>query len=277
MRRLSVFLASIFLLAPLYGAFDYPAGSAGNAALGNSNIASTVAADGLFLNPALLINSRAFYAALNYSQLYNLKELQYANGMIALPYKSFGVGLGVEDFGASLYRENKFTIGIAKSFYNNAVAIGFSSHLYHVAVEGYGSSSAVGVSIGLRYRVSEALHLAGAIENLNQPELNGYGEEIPQRIQAGLQFQPVDALRAHLKVQKDSWYSPEVLFGVEYRVFGNLQLYSGYSTLATLPSFGLSLGMFNVEVNYALQYHFDLGQTHFAGIAFHPGRWGIKR
>lgn len=272
MRRLAVIPIFLLLLAPLYGAFDYPAGSAGNAALGSSNLASTTAADGLFLNPALVINSRAFYAALNYSQLYNLKELQYASGMIALPYKSFGLGLGVEDFGASLYRENKLTIGAAKSFYNNAVAIGFSAHFYHISIEGYGSGSAFGISFGLRYRVSDALHLAGAIENINQPELNGYAEEIPQRIQAGLQFQPVEALRAHLKVQKDSWYSPEVFFGIEYRVFGNLQLFSGYSTLATLPSFGLSLGIFNVEVNYALQYHFDLGPTHFAGIAFRPGK-----
>lgn len=272
MKRLAIIPTFLLLLAPLYGAFDYPGGSAGNAALGSSNLASTTAADGLFLNPALLINCRALYAALNYCRLYNLKELQYANGMIALPYRSFSFGLGIEDFGASLYRENKLTLGAAKSFYNNAVAIGISTHFYHISIAGYGSSSAFGISAGLRYRVSEALHLAGVIENINQPKLNGYGEEIPQRIQVGLQFQPVETICAHLRVQKDSWYSPELFFGVEYRLFSNLQLLSGYSTLATLPSFGLALGIFKVEVNYALQYHFELGPSHFAGIAFRPGK-----
>lgn len=257
-------------LAPLHAAFDYPAYSARNAAMANSYIASTFARDGFLMNPALLSNLTSFYAALNYSQLFNLNDLRYATGMVGMSLKSFGVGLGVEDFGNTLYRETKFTFSASKLFYNNVLAIGLSFQFYNVSVENYGSSNSIGLNLGIRYQILPVLHIAGAIENFNRPDLNGYGEEIPQRIQVGFQYKPLDQLAAHLKIQKDSWFSPEVLLGIEYQILNNLELYSGYSTLGTIPSFGILLNVAKVEVSYAMQYHFDLGPTHFIGIAFNP-------
>jgi hypothetical protein len=253
---------------PLFGAFDYPAFSARNAALANSYLAATYVQDAFVLNPALLVNTTSLYAALNYSSLFNMNELRYANGILGTSFKSIGIGLSVEDFGSSLYKEDKLSLAFSKLFYNNALAIGFSLHAYFISVENYGSSNTIGLTLGVRYRLLESLHLAGVVENVNQPALNSYREEIPQRIQLGVQYQPVDQLVTHLKVQKDSWFSPEVSFAAEYRVFDSLEFFSGYSTLATTPSFGVLLNIFRVEVSYAMQYNFDLGSTHFIGIAF---------
>lgn len=270
MKLFCLLIILVFGLSHLYGAFDYPANSPKNAALSGSPLASTYASDGFLLNPALLVNANRFFAALNYSQLFNLKELRYTSGMVGLPFKTLGVGVGIEDFGNMLYRETKISLGAAKLFYNSVLAVGFSVQVYHVAIERYGSSSSFGLNLGMRYQLLPVLHVAGTIENFNRPKLNGFGEQIPQRIQIGIQYQPVDQLVAHLKVQKDSWFSSEVLLGVEYRMFSSLQLFSGYSTLASNPSFGVMLDVSNIEVSYALQYHFDLGPTHFVGIAFNP-------
>lgn len=256
----------------LQAAFDYPAYSARNAALSNSYLAATGIHDGFMINPALSSQTGAFYASLNYSQLYNIKELQYANGLAVLPLAAFGLGVGVENFGGALYSENKITINSSKLFYNNSLAVGVSLGVYHLSAEGYGSSSTVGLSIGILYQVTPNLHIAGVVENFNQPSINGFGEELPQRIQAGLQFEPVSHLRTHLKIQKDSYFSPEVLLGVEYRLFTNFEVFSGYSTLVTSPSFGFSLNAAKVEASYAIQHHFDLGTTHFIGIAFNGGK-----
>lgn len=270
MKLFYLLIAVAFGLTPLYAAFDYPANSPKSAALSGSSLASTYARDGFLLNPALLVNASRFYAALNYSQLFNLKELRYSNGMVSLPFKSLGLGVGIEDFGNTLYRETKISIGAAKLFYNNILAVGLSVQIYHVSIERYGSGNTFGLSLGMRYQLLPVLHVAGTIENFNRPKLNGFGEQIPQRIQIGVQYQPIEQLAAHLKVQKDSWLASEVLLGIEYRMSSNLQLCSGYSTLASTPSFGVMLDVSNIEVGYALQYHFDLGPTHLIGIAFNP-------
>lgn len=270
MKPVYLLLAIAFGLTPLYGAFDYPANSPKNAALSGSPLASTYARDGFLLNPALLVNTNRFYAALNYSQLFNLKELRYSNGLVGIPFKSLGLGVSIEDFGNTLYRETKISIGAAKLFYNNVLAVGLAVQVYHVSIERYGGSNSFGLNLGMRYRLLDGLQVAGTIENFNRPKLNGLGEQIPQRIQIGFEYQPLEQLAAHLKVQKDSWFSSEVLLGIEYRMLSNLQLCSGYSTLASIPSFGVMLDVANIEVSYALQYHFDLGPTHFVGIAFNP-------
>lgn len=271
MRRL-VYTLMIFCFGSkaAFSAFDYPAYSARSAALSNSYIASTLARDGFILNPALLANASSFYAALNYSQLFNLKELRYANGMIIFPFKSFGVGGAIENFGTSMYRETRISLNAAKLFYNNSLSVGLSLHYYQISVDNYRNSATIGLNFGIRYQILPILHLAGAIENFNQPKLNGFGEQIPQRIQFGFQYQPVEQIAAHVKVQKDSWYSPNLSLGIEYQVFSSLGFYTGYSTLATIPSFGVRLDILKVEINYAMQYHFDLGSTHFVGIAFYP-------
>ena len=271
----SCYLFYLFIIVaigftPLHAAFDYPAYSARSAAMANSYVASTFACDGFMMNPALLSNATSFYGALNYAQLFALADLRYANGMAGMPVKSFALGLGIEDFGNSLYRETKLALSASKLFYNNLLSIGISFQFYNISVQNYGNSSTIGLNLGIRYQILPALHVAGAIENFNQPRLNGYGEEIPQRIQVGFQYKPLDQLAAHFKIQKDSWFSPEALLGIEYQIFNNLELYSGYSTLGTIPSFGVLLNIKKIEISYAMQYHFDLGPTHFAGIAFNP-------
>ncbi len=269
MKRWFITLLFVFTVSPLFGAFDYPAFSARNAALSGSYIAATTGWDGFLMNPALSANTQTFFGELNYFQLFNLKELRYANGLAVFPLRGWGIGLGVENFGGTLYSENKFTVNSAHRFFDSQLQVGVSFHLYHISAKNYGSSSAFGVSVGLQYRVLSTVQIAGAIDNLNRPSINGFSEQVPQTIRMGLQYQPVERIRTHVAVQKDSWFSPELSLGVEYQMFDNMSLQSGYSTRADIPSAGVLFKVLHAEISYALQYHFDLGETHFFSVAFH--------
>ena len=129
----------------------------------------------------------------------------------------------------------------------------------------------LGFSVGFRYKISPYLWIGGTIENINRPELNGYSEELPQIIQFGLQYKVVNQLFTHLSIQKDAWFSPIVSIGIEYEIVKSLQLSSGFSSAASLPSIGICLNIFSVKVDYSVQHHFDLGPTHFVGIAYSSG------
>ncbi len=262
---LALFLLFYF---PLYGGFDNPAFSARSAALANGYPASTAGRDGFLINPALSSYASGFYAALSHSRLYGLKELQYAGGTVVHPVGPFGAAFSIENLGSSLYRETSLTLNTSKSFLNNYLSVGFSLHYYQISVAHYGNSSAAALSLGCQYRVLENLYIGAALTNINRPALNGYRDEIPQVTRLGLQYQNSSTFITHLSIEKDSWYPPEVTIAAEYIMYKGLALRSGFSSEISRPSLGIMLHVSRIEIDYALQHHFELGNTHFIGIAF---------
>jgi len=259
------------MLTRVYSAFDYPAISAHNAGLANSNLASTIVPDGFLLNPALSVNAISFYAGLNYFQLFNLKELTYSSGQAALPLKGFYFGLGIQTFGETLYRENKITLNSSKKLIDQKLAIGLSVNIYNISVQNYNNINTWGLDLGFRFSLSENWHVAGVVENINQPKLNGYAEELPNRVQFGFEYRVASQLYSNVSIQKDAWFDPAVLVGVEYSLTNSLGILSGFSSAANLPSGGINLNILNINISYSIQHHFELGPTHFIGIAYNPG------
>lgn len=269
-------LAIVSLLAvwlhPLYAGFDYPAYSARNAGLGSSYLAGGAIRDGFLLNPALSALNAGSYAALNYANLYGMRELQYANGIALLPWAGGGIGLAAQTLGGGIYRESQLTINSSKTFHNSNLSIGFSLHYYHVTVEGYDQAASWGLDGGFRYRVQDNLYIAGAVRNLNRPGLYGHPEEIPRVAEAGFAYAPLPEMSAYLAVRKDSWHAPEISLGASCRIYEQLEILSGYSATSAMPSLGIVLDAFGAEASYAVQHHFDLGPTHYVGLALHPFR-----
>lgn len=265
-------LIIIFMtLTSAHAAFDYPAISAHSAGLANSNLASTRTPDAFLINPALSVNVRSFYAGLNYFQLFNLSELAYSSGQAAFSFGGFAFGAGIQTFGGILYRENKITFSSARHFINKKLAVGLSVNIYNISVQNYNSINAFGLDLGFRLALSENWHMAGVVENINQPKLNGYAEELPNRAQFGFEYRVTDQLYSNVSIQKDGWFDPVVLVGVEYGLTNMLGIISGFSSAANLPSGGISLNIHNIHIDYSVQHHFELGPTHFIGIAYNPG------
>jgi len=271
MKLFSLILCLAFL-TPLYGAFDYPAIGAHSAALANSNLASTLSQDGFIINPALSVNTKSIYGSLNYYRLFNLKSLAYSSGHFAFAFKSLHAALGVQSFGGDLYRESKITINSSRAFIDNKLAVGLSVNIYNITIQYYDNIYSYGLDFGFRYAVSPKWSVAGVIENINQPKLNRYSEELPNRIQLGFEYQIAPQLTSNLTLQKDAWFSPAVLFGIEYRLSNSLNILSGFSSAANLPSGGIGLNIFHAQIYYSVQHHFDLGPTHFVGIAYNPSK-----
>lgn len=269
MRILSIIL-SFMIITHSHAAFDYPAISAHNAGLANSALASTVSTDGFLLNPALSVNNDSFSAGLNYFQLFNLKELTYSSGQTSFSFKGMYFGVGIQTFGETLYRENKMTLNSAKKFISGKMAVGLSLNIYNIDIENYDNINAWGLDVGFCLSLSESWHVAGVIESINQPKLNGHSEELPNRVQLGFEYRVADPLYANLSIQKDAWFSPMVLIGIEYRLSMHLRLNSGFASEANLPAAGVGLNVSNIAVNYAVQHHFVLGPTHFVGITYAP-------
>ncbi len=271
MNKLTGIFVILIFASGAFAAFDYPAYSPAGAALGNSYMASEQFASSFLLNPALSAYSRFYTASLNYFQLFNMPELGYAGGTITIPFRNFGIGAAAETFGGSLYRESRFTLNVAHLRRNNRFALGLSASFYSISAKNYPAAAAVGVSVGVQYELRTNFRIAGAVENINQPRLNGHSEEIPQRIRLGFQYNPAPGIETFVTVEKDAYFDPDLLLGVAAHPAALLKIYSGFSLQSSLPSGGIALQIGRLNINYALQYHFDLGTTHFIGISINPG------
>ncbi len=271
MNKCPTKLAILFLWLSInaYGAFDYPAYSPPSAAVLNSAIAGGIGYDGAVMNPGLSAGITDLYASLSYTNFYNMTELQLSNGMVLFPYKEIGLGVIIQDFGNSRYREDRIKVLAAKHFNNNSFAVGIALSGYQVSIDGYGSKQALGIDVGFVYSLSSLLTFGGVIENVNQPSMAGRKEELPQVFRLGATFHPDEDLTAFIGIEKDSWYNPSYALGIAYQLYHTLTIYSGYSSLSAQPSFGLQLRIRRADFRYAVQYHSELGTTHFWGIAFH--------
>jgi len=265
--------ALLFCLAPthcLWGAFDFPAGSTRNAAVANSHISSTRSIEAFLINPALSVNNDQIFGKLCYYRLFNLKELTHSTGIIAFRIAKFNWGIAVHSLGDQIYRENKITMNFSKLVYHHKLSIGLSLNYYLLNVINYDNMNTMGIDLGIRYQISSNFWMGMAIANLNQPKLNGYSEEIPQTIHLGLQYEVLNPLLFHFSVQKDAWFTPSLSLAVEYNISNYLEISTGFNSDANMPTGGIVINIAQLKFDYAIQYHFDLGPTHFFGIAYAP-------
>jgi len=268
MKKLAII--TLFLIWNFsFAAFDYPARSAANAATGGSGSAASHLSGNFLLNPALSLNTLyPLSIGFSYFRLYNLPEFGYANAVATLRRGNYGMGLAIEHFGSRLYREETLFLNGARRFLNDKLTIGLTLKFYFLVVENYENASAAGADIGIRYRITERLSIGSAIENVNQPRINGYREELPQRMRLGIEYQPAKELYFYADLEKDAFYEPILAVGIAYQLYSNLFIRSGYNSAGPLPSVGLGLRVKGIQIDYATQYHFDLGATHFFGIHF---------
>ncbi len=262
---------AIFLLVclPLYAAFDFQAHSTRSAALNNSYLASSLAADAFLLNPALSINTGKFYGSLYGYRPFSMKEFGYGGGMLVLKQARTAFAVAVENFqSGTIYNEGKGTVNAAFQLPGSRFAVGASVNAYWISASGYDDLNTFGLDVGCVYHLSNSVRFAAVINNINQPRLAGNQEELPQRIQLAVEYQGADNIQLHGVLRKDSYFPLELAFGIEYQIFRSLNLQSGFNSIGSMPSAGVQFTAKNLEFGYGMQHHFELGSTHVIGVGF---------
>lgn len=265
----SRFIPLLFLYCQVASAaFEYPATSAAIAGLASSNVAGSRSSLTFLINPAHSSNQHSVSASINYYNLFNLQELSYANAMAAFGIAKFSGGLAIENFGNTIYRENRVTLNVSGPFFADNLIFGVSVNSYFISVQNYRNTSALGLDVGFRYQISSLVGVGATIQNINQPTLNGRREELPQNFRVGAEYTPLPDLRAYVALEKDAYFDPGFSLGVEYQPNSLVTFVSGYNSIAPSPAVGVGFKLGSFQINYAFQYHFQLSVTHFFGISF---------
>lgn len=227
---------------------------------------------GYLLNPALSAASADLTVGLVYFRPFGMSELSSAAIITRFSLRSLGSGLSFSTFGNDLYRENQMTANISGKVLAERLLLGVNLHWFSLQAEKFENLNTFSLDAGLQYLPHDRLLIGFSVHNLNQPALNGRHQEIPLITSLGMAFRMHERFISYISLHKDFRYAPSLCLGFTMNLAPSLQLHSGVNTYPSIPSLGMSFMKKWIAVQYAFQYHFDLGGTHFWGISFNKPR-----
>lgn len=291
--KIAILLISLGILLPLQisaGLFDDRFPSPRIAAMGGAGVSIDNSVWAAYYNPAGLSRLSSGQVGASYIRLYNMSffknffgaaayPLPGKYGTLSLNFQFFGVDYTVGDEGGNISGE--YTFALSHGFYllkdiNSSLALGYSIKGYHwnlgTSVEGIklGSTTALGLDVGLQASVYSRTYLGVYFLNINSPQVGQFTKyDLPQRIVAGISYQPYDGVTTSLDLNHlIGFQQTEVWGGAEFQVFKYIFLRFGGTTTPNRFSAGVGLNIRNLSIDYGLRTHSELGETHSMGLIY---------
>ncbi len=197
-----------------------------------------------------------------YENRFGLEDLALKGAAVAIPLGSGGIGLSVQQFGASFYNETKYGLGYGQQL-GEHFSLGVQlNYLRIFFAENYGSKGILNAEIGLMADVTEKLKIGAHLFNPTTAELADFdNERVPTIFRLGAQYAFSDDLFIVSEVEKDVDFPGSVKVGVEYQAIKNLFLRAGVSTNPFRNSFGFGYQWKGVQLDVAASYHEVLGYS----------------
>jgi hypothetical protein len=262
---------------PLFAAFEFSLVDANLSGLSGSAAASDQIYSAYLLNPAVTSALDHHNLGIQYFKPYGMSELNSGSlvSNIITPY--FNSGVAVSTLGNEIYSENQVIVNLSRGLINQKFMIGLNLRWYSIQAKNYNTLNTLGMDVGLQYKIHPSLLMGFSILNLNQPSFYQKKEELPSVINWGMQINLTEQFTSFVSIQKDSWFSPSVRLGFSFWVNSFIRLQSGVNSYPTIPAVGFHVRRNWAAVDYSLQYHFDLGITHFWGISLSKSVAYVKK
>jgi hypothetical protein len=264
-----IFLLIILTLVRVslvYAAFeDLAVGSRYNAYAG-ACVALADDPEALYINPAGLSQINAYSATLFYARPFGLKELAYGSLSAITPIRNFSVGIGIQNYGNSVYQENTFSFALARQLTQHCM-IGATIRYAHLAIKKYGSTGALVLDTGLLLQLSPRWKWGISTRNLNHAAIGQDNEPLPQVFQTGISVKILDILQFNCDAYKDVRFPLDIRCGAEAQPLQSLLVRVGVGTEPTRLAAGMGLLLGKLRWDYAFYTHSDLGLTHLMSVS----------
>lgn len=265
--RSQIFLCLCLLPSLLLAVFEDGNLGARSGGMANAICARPQTVENIALNPAAIFIPNRLYSHFNYSNPYNLPELNSSNIYLASAIQSVTLAIGIHSFGNEKYSENMGTLAFAFQALDN-ITIGSAISYGSLDIKGYGQAGSVLFDAGLLIELMESLYWGSAVRNLSESKIGQTEEQLPQIILTGLNFAPVRQLSVSLDIAKDTGFPAEFRAGVQYNPFRLFTLRSGISTEPQRMTAGFGLNFNFGGIDYGYNSHSDLGITHMFSVWF---------
>ena len=206
---------------------------------------------------------------LSYSNKFMMKELGYKN--IGITYNSnIGVFLiTASQFGYEHYSENLIGLGYARDFGPN-LRIGLKlDYLFFLLSNEYKNKSAPTFEIGIQYQINKSLCIGVyAFNPINIKTKSLNKDKIPIVIRLGLSYYINDDFFITSEIEENSEHNFSYRFGVEYEIYKNIYIRSGFQLKPELLTFGFGYNLKWLHLDISAQMNQILGASLSCSFVF---------
>ena len=235
-------------------------------------------ASGIFYNPAGIIKADQHFNV-SYARIFSndFQILKTAAFSMPLPAKIGTLGIGMQAFDVeyldvNLMSEKVYSIGHSFTLMQDVHSefhFRYSGNIYHLTMERFGDDTAFGLNLGALVILHHRTRFGFAVTNLNNPKIGVNNKhEIPQKLAMGITYNPYQGVNTSLELKKPFGEATQIHGGAEVEVHEMLTLRLGLRNHPSSFSCGVAFNVYDVVVDYALNTHPVLKNTHHFGVGY---------
>ena len=269
MKRNAIMSFMLILLMSKLHAWDFLQASGGRSnSLGKCSVALNDFWS-LHNNPAGFASNVNYAIGFSYENRFLLKELSYKKAGAMLPSKFGVLGISVSQFGYEHYQENLFGLALSRNF-GTKLRIGMKLDYLVIKFSGeYRKLSVPTFEVGIQYQINESLCLGAYFFNplyVNLKTLNK--DKIPIIIKLGFSYAIINNLLITSEVEENIEYNFSYRLGLEYEIFKNIFIRSGFQINPETFTFGVGYNHRLFIVDFAADMNHTTGASLGCSLIF---------
>jgi hypothetical protein len=263
-----LFFSVLFVLKAAGGNDNTPAGGR-SAAMGSASVALCDFWS-VHNNQSGLAGFTDIAAGAYFENRFLLKEMSRKVVAVVLPSRSGVFGLSFNNFGSSLYSENKVGLAFGRTFGSNFSAGLQLDYLNTHLSENYGNHSAITFEAGVQARLNRNLLLAAHVFNpLNAKLSSVTSERIHSVIRLGAAYNFSEKLILTGEAEKNIDQKMQIKSGMEYCVVDKALVRAGITTNPMTYTFGFGLDLKKLKVDLSSTVHQVLGYSPQVSVCYY--------
>ncbi len=261
-------LCLCFALLPMYA--QYPVNQIGGRAVGMSG-ASVCIKDiwAQYHNQAALAYLSNIGIGVAFQNSFLIKELSTKSISVAIPLKSFVLGVNYYYFGYTKFNENKLALAFAKKI-GKRIALGGQIDYFHTHISRqYENKSAAVGELGIIAEPVNNLLIAAHVFNVwNAKFENSQDEYMPNTMKIGVAYLLQNSSTVSIEAEKSVNEKILIKTGVEIKFLDKFTVRAGVLGKPMAYSFGLGYEYKAFQLNIAFIEHHILGYSPAVSILY---------
>lgn len=222
----------------------------------------------LLSNPASLSSLQASTVGIYSEKRFMLRELSFAAGSVAFPYRLAGYGFMVTHSGNRNFSETNVSVATGRKL-SDVFSAGIRFNYIHYRQIYFGGRGAVGYGIGLVLKMTESLVMSASLDNFLP---FGSGALPPGVSELAMGYQAGDQLYLWMKLRKEISKTASLGSGFQYVFDSRFFIRCMMSTVPGQFLIGPGFRMNQYNIQFSVSHHQQLGFTPGLLLGFQFGK-----
>jgi len=204
--------------------------------------------------------------SVNHSNPFGMAELNIFHLASQFAVKGEVFSAGSMSLDNEYISDRVFYLGYSKEI--RTVSLGISGRYYSQKVDEYSSLDTFTGVVGAVWKVD---NLTNGLSFSNFTHTKVDGIQLPSVFKYELMVTPFESTQFALAIEKEKGYEMRYAFGARHNILKILSISTGFINNPAQFSAGLGVTIKNVEVNYGMRTHAELGYTQAVGVVYFLG------